>query len=246
MEVRVFETSDDVGAAGAAIIVKRIVRENLRNLGVATGSSPQPIYRALRAYPPATFAALRLFALDEYVGLATDDRQSYRSAIEMDVAVPLGIDLRRVYVPDGVSHDLQASCLRFEEEIDGAGGIDLQILGIGTTGHIAFNEPGSSLTSRTHVVSLTPQTRSDNARFFASEDHVPLMAITQGVGTILAASELLLVATGKAKAGIIGSALEGPISSDCPASAIQLHPSVTVLLDEEAASALTHRTLSRV
>ena len=142
-------------------------------------------------------------------------------------------------MPDGAADDIVAACDEYEERIRGAGGIDVQLLGIGADGHVGFNEPTSSLASRTRVKTLTAQTRRDNARFFDHADDVPRHVVTQGIGTILEARHLLLIATGAAKAEAIAKALEGPVTSMCPASAVQLHPHVTVVVDEAATACLT-------
>jgi glucosamine-6-phosphate deaminase len=198
-----------------------------------------PIYQALARHAVSAFSEVQLFALDEYVGLPPTDPRSYRRVVLREVAEPLGIHPDRVHVPDGGSRDLATAGDRYEAAIANAGGIDLQILGIGTTGHIGFNEPGSSLRSRTRVKTLAPKTRADNARFFDSIDDVPRHCVTQGVGTILDAARLLLVAAGESKADAVAAALEGPLTSMCPGSAIQLHPDATVVLDHDAAHRLT-------
>lgn len=235
-------------AAGGALVADAIVALVRRRadavLGLATGSSPLPVYEALRPHA-ALLREVRGFALDEYVGLSAGHPESYRAVIEREVVVPLGLDPGRVRVPgddlaegDGREASLAGAGDRYEAAIAAAGGIDLQLLGIGATGHIGFNEPGSSFASRTRVKTLTEQTRRDNARFFAAPDEVPLHCITQGLGTILAARHLVLLAFGAAKAAALAAAVEGPVTSSLPGSAIQLHGRVTVVVDEAAASAL--------
>lgn len=211
-------------------------------LGLATGSTPLPVYRALAERVrsgKADLSGVRGFALDEYVGIAPGSPQSYRTVIEREVVGPLGLDPVRVHVPNGSLETIRAAGADYERAIIEAGGIDLQILGIGTDGHIGFNEPGSSFASLTRVKTLTEQTRRDNARFFDSPDDVPVHCITQGLGTILRARHLVLLAFGAAKAEAIAAAVEGPLSASNPASAIQLHPHATVVLDEPAAAALS-------
>ncbi len=210
-------------------------------LGLATGSTPLPVYEALArslAQRSVDVSRVRGYALDEYVGLPADHPESYRAVITRDVVEPLGLTPSLIHVPSGDLTTIEDAGAAYERAIAGSGGVDLQILGIGTDGHIGFNEPGSSFASRTRVKTLTEQTRRDNARFFDSEDHVPVHCITQGLGTILSARHLVLLAFGEAKAEALAGAVEGPVSASNPGSAIQLHPHVTVLADEAAASKL--------
>lgn len=211
-------------------------------LGVATGSSPVALYEQLAAKQAAGELDLSLasaFALDEYVGLSKGHPESYEVVIRRTVTEPLGLDPARVHVPDGFADDLHAAAQAYEQAITDAGGIDIQIVGVGVNGHIGFNEPGSSLASRTRVKTLAARTREDNARFFPSLDDVPRHCITQGLGTILDAREVLLVAQGAGKAEAIARVIEGPVTSMVPGSILQFHPRVTVILDEDAASQLT-------
>lgn len=240
---------DDRARAGTLIadeIVRLVRRRADAVLGLATGSTPLPVYEALRPHA-ALLRDVRGFALDEYVGLPAGHPESYRAVIGRDVIAPLGLDASRVKVPGDdlpVSDDpayegsLAAVGDRYEADLAAAGGVDLQLLGIGATGHIGFNEPGSSFASRTRVKTLTQQTRLDNARYFASVDEVPLHCITQGLGTILDARHLVLLAFGEAKAEALAAAVEGPVTSSLPGSAIQLHGHVTVVVDEAAAAHL--------
>lgn len=206
-------------------------------LGVATGSTPLQLYQQL-ARSGADFSRASAFALDEYVGLPESHPESYTRVIDTQVTRQLGFQPERVHVPSGNHATLATAGPEFEAKIRAAGGIDVQILGIGTNGHVGFNEPGSSFASRTRVQVLAEQTRIDNSRFFDSLESVPRHCVTQGIGTILEARHLLLLAFGKQKAAAVRAALEGPVSSLVPASAIQLHPRVSVLLDEDAASEL--------
>ncbi|WP_345801738.1 glucosamine-6-phosphate deaminase [Microbacterium sp. AZCO] len=232
----------DAASAGRLVAdeIVRLVRANPATvLGLATGSTPLPVYEAL----PARLAGLdvsrlRGFALDEYVGLDVSHPESYRSVIDREVVEPLGLDPARVRVPSGALDGIEHAGDDYEEAILAAGGIDLQILGIGTDGHIGFNEPGSSFASLTRVKTLTQQTREDNARFFDSVDDVPMHCITQGLGTILRARHLVLLAFGEGKAEAVAGAVEGPVTASLPGSAIQLHPHATVVVDEAAASRL--------
>ncbi|MFK4759447.1 glucosamine-6-phosphate deaminase [Microbacterium sp. ZW T5_45] len=238
-EVVIVENPAAAGELVAAEI-ERLVRERPDAvLGLATGSTPLPVYEALRRRVGALeLGRVRGFALDEYVGLDPAHPESYRSVITREVVEPLGLDPRLVRVPDGGAATIRHAGDDYEAAIAEAGGVDLQILGIGTDGHIGFNEPGSSFASRTRVKTLTEQTRSDNARFFASIDDVPRHCITQGLGTILEARHLVLLAFGEQKAQAIAAAVEGPLSAMLPGSAIQLHPHTTVVVDEAAASLL--------
>lgn len=210
-------------------------------LGVATGSSPLGCYTELAARVRAglDMSAVTVFALDEYVGLAPDDPRSYTRWIRDVVAEPLGLHADNVHVPQGIGEDLDAACRAYEAAISAAGGVDLQILGIGRNGHLGFNEPASSLVSRTRVAALAQMTRTDNARFFGHPDDVPVSCVTQGLGTIMQARVAVLIATGPAKAPAIARAVEGPVSAFCPASVLQQHRDAVVILDEEAAAELT-------
>lgn len=239
MQVVILEDAEHVGIYGADVILKKLEEGSLKVLGVATGSSPQPVYKALRKKWGPELTQLEVFALDEYVGLPYSHPESYHSVINRDVTEPLGLDPNRVHVPDGMSDSPKDSCLAYEEAIRASGGIDLQILGIGTTGHIGFNEPTSSFSSPTRIKTLTPETRRDNARFFPSSDDVPVHCITQGLGTIMAAKSILLVAHGENKAEAVARAVEGPITSMCPASILQMHREATLVIDSAAASQLT-------
>ena len=233
-------------ALGAAAIVAEAVAAALDQraapvLGLATGSSPLPTYRVLVDAVGAgrlSFADASAVLLDEYVGLAPDHPQSYRTFIRTQLTDLVDLDPRRLHGPDVGADDLPAACAAYEELLVELGGVDLQLLGIGSDGHIGFNEPSSSLTSRTRIKTLTEQTRRDNARFFGALDEVPRHVVTQGLGTIAAARHAVLVATGAAKAAPIAAAVEGPVTSMCPASVLQLHPHATVVVDEEAAAGL--------
>ncbi|MDA8437536.1 MAG: glucosamine-6-phosphate deaminase [Propionibacterium sp.] len=241
MEVIIVSTDAEVGHLAAEKIATLVARTPTAVIGLATGSSPEGIYRDLRARVEAgeiSFAEARGFALDEYVGIPLNHRESYASVINREVVEPLGFNPSRVRVPDGRAEDLEFVAAKYDADIGAAGGVDIQILGIGTNGHIGFNEPTSSFASRTRIKTLAPRTRQDNQRFFNSLDEVPVHCITQGLGTILEARELLLVAQGEKKADAIAAAVEGPLTSFVPGSALQLHPHATVILDKAAASRL--------
>ena len=227
----------------AADAIERLLRtEAAPVIGLATGSSPLRIYDELTTRHKnegLSFAHAQAFMLDEYVGIADDHPQRYRNVIDTEIATRVDFAEGAVHGPDGSAEDLAAASADYERKIVGAGGIDLQILGIGTDGHVAFNEPGSSLASRTRVKSLTQQTRMDNARFFDGDvEQVPKLCLTQGMGTIMEAKHLVLVATGGNKAEAVHQMIEGPISAMWPATVLQMHQHVTVLLDEAAASRL--------
>jgi glucosamine-6-phosphate deaminase len=232
----------DVGALAADAIEALVRARPDAVLGLATGSSPLPIYRALidrhRAGTGPSYDAVRCFTLDEYVGLPAGHPESYRETILRELTDDLGIDRDRVHSPDPTPDGLPTAGARYEAAIAEAGGVDLQVLGIGSDGHLAFNEPGSSLASTTRMKTLTARTREDNARFFDSVDDVPRHVLTQGLGTILRADHLVMIASGAGKADAVAAAVEGPLSATCPASVLQLHPHATVLLDAAAASGL--------
>lgn len=240
-EVIIVPTPDDAGAIVADEIVKLVGARPDAVLGLATGSTPLPVYRALRSrLDGVDVSRVRGFALDEYVGIDPAHPQSYRSVITNEVVEPLGLDPALINTPNGALETIAHAGDDYERAIAEAGGVDLQILGIGTSGHIGFNEPGSSFASRTRVKTLIEQTRQDNARFFDSIDDVPMHCITQGLGTILSARHLFLLAFGESKAAAVAGAVEGPVTASLPGSAIQLHPHVTVVVDEAAASQLQH------
>lgn len=212
-------------------------------LGLATGSTPLPVYDDLaRRYDAGevSFARARGFALDEYVGLPADHPESYRAVLDREIVGRVDFPTGAVQTPDGWSADPAAACLAYDAAIAAAGGIDLQILGVGTDGHIGFNEPTSSLASPTRIKTLTEQTREDNARFFDDDiSQVPHHVLTQGIGTILRARHLVLLAWGGNKAQAVAATVEGPVTGMVPSSALQLHPHATVVVDEPAAEALT-------
>ncbi|UER54742.1 glucosamine-6-phosphate deaminase [Kineosporiaceae bacterium SCSIO 59966] len=245
MHVVIRPTATDL-ARLVADEVEALVRDHPATvLGLATGSSPLAVYAELRRRHQErglSFASTRGFLLDEYVGLPRVHPQSYRSVMERELVAGLDFADGAVRGPDGTAADLDAECARYEHSIVEAGGVDLQILGIGSNGHVAFNEPGSSLASRTRVERLTPQTRRDNARFFDDDpDAVPATCLTQGLATILDARRIVLIATGKKKARAVAQMVEGPVSARWPATVLQWHTDVTVFLDPAAAQHLEVR-----
>ncbi|MCK9792153.1 glucosamine-6-phosphate deaminase [Isoptericola sp. 4D.3] len=241
MEV-VIAPAEELAVLAADAIETLLRRDPAAVLGLATGSSPLKVYDELarrHEQEGLSFARARGFMLDEYVGLPADHPQRYRNVIETEIASRVAWPAEQVHGPDGLAEDLPAACAAYEQAITDAGGVDLQILGIGTDGHIAFNEPGSSLASRTRIKTLTRQTRVDNARFFGDDvDQVPTHCLTQGLGTIMAARHLVLLATGRHKAEAVHQLVEGPISAMWPGTVMQLHPHATVLVDDAAASRL--------
>jgi glucosamine-6-phosphate deaminase len=241
-EVLVVDTPAQAASLVADHIAAAVREQPTFTLGVATGSTPLPVYAALRTHARGglDFSHVSAFALDEYVGLPQGHPQSYRAVIDREVTEPLGLDPHNVYVPDGAAEGIETAGDRYEHLLLSHGGVDLQLLGIGGTGHLGFNEPGSSFGSLTRVKTLTQQTREDNARFFDSVDDVPLHCVTQGLGTILRARHLVLLAFGASKAPAVAAAIEGPVTASMPGSAIQLHAHVTVVLDADAAARLAH------
>lgn len=243
MEIIILPTGADVARAAADAIEEQ-VRSGPSVLGLATGSTPLGAYQELidrHRNNGLSFTSAQAFLLDEYLGLPAAHPQSYHSVIRKEFTDSVDFSSGSVHGLNGVTTDPAAEALRYEASIEAAGGVDIQILGIGTDGHVGFNEPMSSLASRTRIKTLTRQTRQDNARFFEDPADVPDHVLTQGLGTIRQARHLLLLAMGEAKAQAIAAAVEGPVAAVCPASALQLHPHVTVLVDEAAASRLAHR-----
>ncbi len=241
MLVIIKDDYEAVSREAARLVVNRMHKKPNLVLGLATGSTPLGLYSELirmHREEGLDFSKLTTFNLDEYVGLPPGHPQSYRHYMERNLFHGINLDPRFIHVPDGLAMDIEDHCLWYEEQIVGSGGIDLQVLGIGANGHIAFNEPGSSLGSRTRVKTLTAKTREDNARFFGSLEDVPRYALTMGVGTIMEARELLLVASGEGKADAIAASVEGAITAMVPASIVQMHPRAFLVVDRPAASKL--------
>jgi glucosamine-6-phosphate deaminase len=241
VEVIIRPDADTAAGLAARIIAKELQSHPYLVLGLATGRTMDRVYQHLvrmHREEALDFSLCRTFNLDEYVGLAADHPGSYRHYMNEHFFRRVNIDTRYTHLPDGRAPDLERECLRYERLIAEFGGIDLQLLGIGRAGHIGFNEPLSALRSRTRVKALAPATREQNAPDFGGADNVPRRAITMGVGTILDARRCLLLATGPDKASIIAGAVEGPITAMISATALQLHPRCTVVVDEEAASEL--------
>jgi glucosamine-6-phosphate deaminase len=244
MEVIVKRDYEQMSKAAAQIVVDVLNTKPNAVLGMATGSTPLGLYQELvrlHREQQLDFSRVTTFNLDEYVGLPVNHPQSYHYFMHEHFFQHVNIPRQNINIPSGTTSNYPAFCEWYEQRIADCGGIDLQILGIGSDGHIAFNEPGSSLSSRTRLKTLSKQTIDDNARFFEHREDVPVYAITMGVGTILDARTLVLVASGKAKARAIAQAVEGPVTSMITASAIQLHRDATVITDDEAGAELTMR-----
>ncbi len=243
MEVVICPDEEQVGAVAADRVITQIAGKHTPVLGLATGTSPLNLYAELQRRSAAgdvDFSHALGFALDEYVGLDPQHPLSYRQTIDRTVVKPLGMTPERVRVPNGFAADLEAAANEFEDAIVEAGGVDVQILGIGSNGHIGFNEPTSSFSSRTRVKTLTQQTRDDNARFFDDDETVPTHCVSQGLGTIMDARNLVMVASGEKKADVVAAMIEGPVTAMCPASLLQFHRRAFVIIDEAAASKLQY------
>ncbi|SFA76723.1 glucosamine-6-phosphate deaminase [Rhizobium sp. NFR07] len=242
--VRVFQTAEMASNAVADLIEQRMLARPAITLGLATGATPRLVYRKLveRAGAPS-WRHLRCFNLDEYVGLAAHHPASFAHYMRELLFDHVDIATARTHIPDGMAPDLDAAAETYEQLIAESGGIDLQLLGIGRNGHIGFNEPGSSHDSRTREVQLALSTIDANRPDFPEGEEPPATALTMGIGTILDAREIVLLATGSAKAEALAAMLEGPISLDCPASALQRHGAVTVFCDKAAAANLNFEQL---
>ncbi|RII43258.1 glucosamine-6-phosphate deaminase [Galactobacter valiniphilus] len=245
MDVVISPTPVSAASQAGAKVAEAIANNPRLVLGVATGSSPLGIYEYVRREIEENgldVSGITCFALDEYVGLPEDHPESYHRVVAATVTEPWGLKPEQVHVPAGNTGNPRQAALDYDQAIKDAGGVDLQIVGIGGNGHIGFNEPGSSLGSRTRVKTLHPRTREDNARFFDGDmNAVPIHCVTQGIGTILDAGSVVMIASGEAKADAIAKMVEGAVSSNCPASALQLHPHVFVYIDDAAAADLQHR-----
>ena len=237
MEIIIQPTAEDATGIAARLIAARLREKPDLVLGLATGSTPLALYRELVVLK-LDWRKVTTFNLDEYIGISPQHPQSYHSFMWENLFQHVNIPVKNVHIPDGMAKDIPGTCDLYEKQIRAAGGIDLQILGIGTDGHIGFNEPTSSLASRTRIKTLTQQTIKDNARFFGQEDKVPHHVITMGIGTILEARQNVLLAFGSNKAAAIAEAVEGPITAMNPASVLQLHSNTKVFLDVAAGAKL--------
>jgi glucosamine-6-phosphate deaminase len=241
MNINVYNNAELAGEAAAALFAGQLLSNDKSVLGFATGSTPIATYQSLISqYKKGLidFENIRSFNLDEYLGLTDDHEQSYRRFMIDNLYSYVNLPLENARYLKGTAADPEAECRAYDAEIEAAGGIDLQILGIGHNGHIAFNEPGEFFTYGTHVVNLTDRTIEANKRFFESADEVPKQALTMGIGTIMKARKIVLVATGEDKAQAVADSVRGPITPLCPASILQLHSDVIYILDAAAASGL--------
>lgn len=244
MLVEVVDDYETLSDRAAEVVIEQIRKKPDSTIGFATGGTPKGLYnRLIEAHErrELDFSKLITFNLDEYVGLPPDHEQSYAHYMWTNLFDHVNVTESQVHIPHGMAEDVDGHCRWYERRIEEAGGIDLQILGIGANGHIAFNEPGSSLGSRTRIKTLSTKTVEDNARYFADPDMVPEYAITMGVGTIMEADEVLLLASGERKAKAMKKTLEGSLTAMTPASMVQMHRFAHVLIDEDAASALDYR-----
>ncbi|ACE83365.1 glucosamine-6-phosphate deaminase [Cellvibrio japonicus] len=242
MKVVILNDAAAVARYGADLFIRQIHKKPDSVLGLATGSTPVALYKELiLAYREGrvTFKQVSSFNLDEYLGLDAAHPQSYRYFMNEQLFNHIDIDKAHTLVPPGDAADPIAACALYEKAIAQRGGIDVQLLGIGRNGHIGFNEPSSSLMSRTRVKTLTRATIDDNARFFAPDEYQPHLSITMGIGTILESKKVVLLATGENKADAIKATVEGPLTAACPASALQLHEQAVLIIDEAAASKLS-------
>ena len=244
MEVIIKATYDEMSKAAAQQIAEVLNRKPNAVLGLATGSTPLGVYKELARMHKEEgldFSRCTTFNLDEYVGLPVTHDQSYHYFMYENFFKHVNVPKQNIHVPSGTTSNFPAFCEWYEQRIEECGGIDVQVLGIGSDGHIAFNEPTSSLSSRTRLKTLAKQTIDDNARFFKKAEDVPIYAITMGVGTILEAEEIILLANGKGKADAVAQAVEGPVSSMITASALQMHPDTVFYIDSDAAGKLKMR-----
>lgn len=248
MEVVIKKDYEEMSKEAAVIVAAEMRKaQNVGlpfKLGLATGSTPVGLYRELiemNKRKEIDFSTVITFNLDEYIGLPPEHDQSYRYFMNKNLFDGVNIMKRNTHLPDGLAIDPEKFCDEYEKMIKSVGGIDLQVLGIGGDGHIGFNEPGSSLASRTRVKTLTKETIEDNSRFFKNKNEVPRYAITMGVGTILESKKVILLASGKNKADVVSRSIEGPITAEITASALQLHPHAIFVIDEEAASKLKRK-----
>ena len=241
IKVIICQDKQEVAREGAKIFAKDIKEKPGIALGLATGGTPVGMYKELirmHKEEGLDFSRVRSFNLDEYVGLSGDHPQSYRYFMDDNLFNHINIDKEKTHVPSGIAEDILTSCQKYEEDIKTQGGVDLQLLGIGSNGHIAFNEPGSPSESRTREVGLTEKTIKDNARFFENESEVPQKAVTMGITTILEAKKIVLLATGGNKAEVVAKAIKSPATVEVPASFLQNHPNCVFIIDKEVASGL--------
>ena len=241
MEVIIKPDAGAVSKAAARIFQGQIERKATSVLGLATGTTPLGLYRELAVLSRAElvdFSRATTFLLDEYAGIPRTDPKSNYSFVKEHLFAKVNLPIENMHAPDGMARDVPKHCADYEAAIKRAGGIDLQLLGIGVDGHLGGNEPTSSLASRTRLKAVTPRMIEENATRFGGAEKVPRHAITMGIATIMEARDCLVLALGEAKARAVAAMIEGPLAADCPASALQMHPRVTVIIDEAAATCL--------
>ncbi|SHF23571.1 glucosamine-6-phosphate deaminase [Thermoanaerobacter uzonensis DSM 18761] len=249
MKVIITVNYDEMSKKAAEIVKKQIKEKPNTVLGLATGSTPLGMYKHLiEVYKRGEidFSNVITFNLDEYIGLSPDHPQSYHYFMFHNFFNHINIKKENVHIPNGIAEDLEEECRKYDEEIEKAGGIDLQILGIGVNGHIGFNEPEESIETKTHVVTLTEDTINANKRFFKSAEEVPRKAITMGLGSIMKAKKIVLLASGKNKAEAIKETIKGQLTTKVPATVLALHPDVTIIIDKEAASLIPDEDLKEI
>lgn len=242
MEIVISKNSAEASARAAQIVKSQIIGKSSSVLGLATGGTVLELYGELIKMfrnGEISFKKISSFNLDEYIGLSPEDKNSYHTFMAENLFSKIDIDRANTFIPNGCAENVRGYCVQYENKIRLCGGIDLQLLGLGADGHIGFNEPSSSLGSRTRVKTLTEKTRADNSRFFGGDiSKVPMHAVTMGIGTILDSRSVVLLAFGEGKAEAVAKMAEGPITASVPASALQLHGNVKVFIDEAAASKL--------
>jgi glucosamine-6-phosphate deaminase len=241
MKYHIYKSIDEAGEAAAILFSNQVLRKKNSVLGLATGTTPIPTYQHIARMHHAglvDYSQVTTYNLDEYCGLAQDDEQSYCYFMMHNLFRHINVPAHRIHVPNGMACDIQKECDDYEAAINANGGIDLQLLGIGVNGHVGFNEPGDAYIFATHRVALTQSTIEANTRFFPSEADVPRYAITMGIGTIMHARSIVLIATGRSKAEPVRDMIQKDPSPRCPASILRFHPNATLLLDEEAACLL--------
>lgn len=224
----------ELSEEAAKIMKERVNNKPNLTIGLATGSTPEGLYKELiKAYKQGdiSFNGVTSYNLDEYVGLDIKSSQSYYQFMFQNLFNHVDIQRDKVHIPNGNANNLQAECVQYEELIKNSGGIDIQVLGIGNNGHIAFNEPGTSFDAKTHVVKLDESTIAANSRFFNNKDEVPVQAITMGIGTIMKSKEILLLISGKGKKEAIEKLKSGVVTEEFPASILHKHPNVTVIIN---------------
>lgn len=249
MLVLLTDDYEELSREAARIVAHTVRSKPSATLGLATGSTTEGLYKELarlRKEDGLDFSKVVTFNLDEYLGLAGDHPQSFHCFMHENFFAHVNVRKENIHIPDGTFEgDYEKYCTEYEAAIRQAGGIDLQVLGIGRNGHIGFNEPTSSFASRTRLKVLTSETIEDNRKSFLPGEEVPEGAVTMGIGTILEARRILILATGTAKAEAVEQAIEGPITASLTASCLQLHPDVTFVIDEDAASRLKQRDYYR-